>query len=332
MSQSQPPTLVADIGGTHARFAWLDDGKLRDVSRVLCADFPRLEDAAGAYLKDTGFRAERAAIAVATTLTGGRVSMTNHVWAFEPEAVRSELGLTELRIINDFTALALAVPELAEHERIAVGGGTAAGGAPIALLGPGTGLGASALVPAAGHWVPLHSEGGHVTCPATSAEEEAVLTVLRTRYGNVSAERVLSGPGLVNLHQGLAQVRDEPIAALEPIQITAAARAKTDPLCVDVLDLFFGILGTVAGNLVLTLGARGGLYLGGGILPSLRDELLRSAFRQRFASHGRLHAYLTAVPCYLIIAKHPALRGAARAFDYPPEAIGLRAAAPHFVR
>jgi len=185
--------------------------------------------------------------------------------------------------------------------------------APIGLIGPGTGLGVSGLVWSGQRWLPLQTEGGHVSFAATSEREWALSRVLQRRFGHVSPERLLSGPGLVNLYTALAELDAWPAPALQPAQITARGLAATCPHCREALDLFCAALGTAAGNLALSLGARGGVYIGGGIVPRLGDFFDRSAFRARFEAKGRFSAYLAAIPTWVITAENPALRGVATA-------------------
>ena len=209
---SQPPIgvpdLVADIGGTNARFALTtSDGRIGSERILSGADYPDLVQAATAYLSEIpGPRPRRAAVAVATPITGDWIQFTNSPWSFSTEAARQALGLDQLLILNDFTALALALPLLDPDERQIVGGGTAVAEAPIGLIGPGTGLGASGLVWSGRRWIPLQAEGGHATFAATDEREWAVSREIQQRFGHVSPERLVSGPGLVNLYHALAKV------------------------------------------------------------------------------------------------------------------------------
>ncbi len=313
------PRLLGDIGGTNARWAWQPAaGKPPQDVRVLpCRDHGSPAESAAAYLAATGHAQPAwACLGIATPMTGDEVRMTNHSWAFSISGLKRALGVARCLVINDFTALAYSLPALQPADLRPLGGGAPRPGAPLALLGPGTGLGVSGLLPnGPGKWVALSGEGGHVTLPAVDALEAAVLDVLRRRFGHVSAERVVSGPGLQHLHQALCQVRGVPAADLSPAQITDAARTGADALCVETLRLFTGFLGCVAGNLALTLGAFGGLYLGGGIVPRLGDAFDAALFRQRMEDKGRYHGYLAAMPSWLIIAPAPALLGAALALD-----------------
>jgi glucokinase len=317
-----PFRLLADIGGTNVRFALLPPGSdqpQRERS-LRCADYPGLEQAARAYLADAGSpRVTEAAIDVATAVTGDLVKLTNSPWAFSIEQTRRQLGLTRLLVLNDFTALALSLPLLSATELRQVGRGQALAGKAIGLIGAGTGLGVSGLLPCGARWVPLEGEGGHVALSPVDAREDAVLAVLRERFGHVSAERVLSGPGVVNVYQALCRIDHVPTRALEPEQIARAALSGADPQCAEALAMFCGALGTAAGNLAITLGARGGVYIGGGIVPKLGDYFERSSFRARFEHKGRFTSYLAGIPTFVIHADYPALRGLAAALnDEPP--------------
>ena len=312
-----PARLVADIGGTNARFALLDAHGMPERVRVLpCADYPDVVSAVEAYLSKAGReRPAVASIAIANPVTGDHITMTNHHWSFSVRAAEAKLGLQRLIVLNDFEALALALPTLAPDERSQVGGGAAAPGAPIGVLGPGTGLGAAGLIPSGKSWLPLPGEGGHVTLAATDDLEAEIIAALRRRFGHVSAERVLSGPGLVALYETIGALCREPLEELSPAEVTNRALDGSDPLCREAVTIFCAMLGTVAGDLALTLGARGGIYLGGGILPQLGTFFETSPFRTRFEDKGRFATYLSAIPCYVIHSKYPALLGAARALD-----------------
>jgi glucokinase len=313
----QAPDLIADIGGTNARFALATPDGHIDAERILrCADYPDLAQAAAAYLRDIpGPRPCRAAVAVATPVTGDWIQFTNSPWSFSTEAARQAMGLERLLILNDFTALARALPLLGPDERRAVGGGAAVAEAPIGLMGPGTGLGVSGLVWSGQRWIPLETEGGHVTFSATNEREWAVRRILQRQFGHVSPERLLSGPGLINLYTTLAEVEGWSVDELVPADITERALAGTCRHCVEVVEMFCGMLGTAAGDLAMTLGARGGIYIGGGIVPRLGDFFDRSAFRTRFEAKGRFSDYLTAIPTWVITAATPALRGVAVALE-----------------
>jgi len=306
--------LVGDIGGTNARFGLVSpDGTLLH-SRVLAdADYPGLGEAVAAYLADRGGlpRPRRGAIAIASAVAGDFVRMTNHPWAFSIAELARSLGFERLEVINDFTAQALALPHLGRADKIAVGGGAAVPGFPIGVLGPGSGLGVSGLVPSGERWVPLTGEGGHATMPAANERESAALDAMRRHFDHVSCERVLSGPGLVNLYNALAAVDGVPAKQYTAAQITDAETGDGDPLCRETTEMFCAMLGTVAGNLALTLGAKGGVYIGGGIVPRLGNRFAASPFRARFAAKGRFRDYLAAIPTFVVVHKLPAFLGCA---------------------
>ena len=315
------PRLMGDVGGTNARFA-LQEASGAQPSQVrtfAVADHDNIDGAMKAYLDQVvGPRPRQGAVGIANPIVGDFLRMTNSPWAFSIEAVRVALGLDRLLFINDFTALALSLPSLQpEHLRRIGSAGAADPRGAIGLLGPGTGLGVSGLLhDTAGHLVPLGGEGGHVSLASANAREDAVVAVLRDRFGHASAERALQGAGLVAMYEALCKIDGVGAASLDPAGVTAAALAGSDARCVEVIELFFAFLGSVAGNLALTLGARGGVYIGGGIVPRLGDWIDRSAFRERFIAKGRFRGYLDAIPTWLIHAEtSPALIGAARALD-----------------
>jgi glucokinase len=326
LQSSVPPRLIADIGGTNARFALLDgpaDRPQRRDERVLaCADYPDLVAAAEFYLDLVGAatgatRPLEAAIAIAGPITGDIVRMTNHVWQFSAAHTRQRLGLKRLLVLNDFTALAMAVRHLPPEDLETIGRGRPAPNMPMAVLGPGTGLGVSGLIPAGQHWIALQGEGGHVTLSVMNEREIAVLQQLHQRFSHVSAERVLSGPGLVNLYDALCAIAGVAPQPLTPPEITLRAQQASDRNCVEAVSMFCALLGTMAGNLVLTLGAVGGVYIGGGIIPSMGRLFAGSPFRDRFEDKGRYADYLAQVPTYVIHTELPALLGLACAFIEP---------------
>jgi glucokinase len=315
------PRLVGDVGGTNARFGWKSgpDSPLTDIAMYAAAAHPTLLDTIRLYLADHAKPAPRAcAIGIANPVVGDRVQMTNHNWSFSISAVQGALGVERLLVINDFTALALSLVALTPADLRRVGGGTAVANAPVALIGPGTGLGVSGLLPAlkGAGMTPINGEGGHVTLAGTCERDDAVIQVLRRCFGHASAERALSGPGLVNLYGAVCELDGVAAHTFAPADVTAHAVAGSNAQCAAAVDLFLGFLGTVAGNLAVTLGARGGLYIGGGIVPRLGGLIDRSSFRERFEDKGRFRAYLREIPTWVVQAgTSPALIGAARALD-----------------
>ena len=309
------PRLLADIGGTNARFALAcAPGRISAMLTLPCADYPRFEDAARAYLDGVGAGVRHAVVAIANPVHGDAVRMTNHDWHFSIAAARAELALDTLLVVNGFTALAMSLPGLGAAELRQIGGGQARAGGAIGLVGAGTGLGVSGLVPAGGQWVALESEGGHVAFSPSDPREVAVLEYLWQRYAHVSAERLVSGPGIALIREALAASCGEAAdLSLPTAVIVERALAGSDTLCRQTLDCFCGMLGTVAANLAVTLGATGGVYIGGGVVPRLGDYFAASPFRARFESKGRFSDFTASIPTLLITAPYPALTGAAAA-------------------
>jgi glucokinase len=312
------PRLLADVGGTNARFALeLGPGRIELIDVLACEAYPTLADALRAYLAAPAVQAagvgqvRHAAIAIANPVVGDLVRMTNHHWEFSIEAMRRECGFETLIVVNDFEALACALPHLGANQKRQVGGGAPRPGEPLGLVGAGTGLGVSGLIPNGNGWTALRSEGGHVTFSPANEIELAVLQYAWREYEHVSAERLLSGAGLELIYRALADHRGQPAEALGAPEISRRALAGECELCDQVLEVFCGTLGTVAGNLAVTLGAQGGIYIGGGIVPRLGARFDRSSFRRRFEQKGRFQAYLAQVPTWVITAEYPAFVGVA---------------------
>lgn len=310
--------LIADIGGTNARFALFN--RERGVHRQIilaCADHADITAAIRCYLSSVGEpEIKQAALAIANPITGDWVEMTNHQWAFSINKVRQELGFDEMIFKNDFTALAMSIPLLANEELYQVGGVPSSNkDSSIAVIGPGTGLGVSGLLQHGEHWVPIDGEGGHVSISPANTRECEILGVCWQRFPHVSAERLVSGMGLQNLYQSICQLENVEIEDLEPAEISALGLNGNNPHCTEALDIFCGLLGSVAGDLVLTLGAFQGVYIGGGIVPKLGSYFETSAFRERFEAKGRFRKHLEQVPAFVINAKNPALLGISQAFS-----------------
>src|SRR6185295_1246702 len=253
-------------------------------------------------------RPKRAALAVAAPILGDEVQMINIDWRFSQADLKAQLGLQRLTVCNDFAAIAWGLPHIAADDRKQIGGGTPMPRTTMAALGPGSGTGVAALVPAADSWTVVTGEGGHVSLPASTSEEQDVVALLRERFGHCSAERVLSGQGLVNLYVALGELAGRGRPTVTPEDVTRLA-SQREPLARKTLQMFFAMLGTVAGDIALTTGARGGVYIAGGIVPRLIDTLEKSEFRERFESKGRYRDYMAAIPTYVITAPLPAFRG-----------------------
>ncbi|HET9822993.1 MAG TPA: glucokinase [Burkholderiaceae bacterium] len=307
------------MGGTNARWAWQAQpgAALTHVRTLACSEYPSIAACLRDYLRLHGLPSPRQlAFGIATAVTGDEVAMTNHPWRFSIEALRAELDVGRLVVLNDFEALAHAVPALGEPELCRIGAGQRVDNANMAVIGPGTGLGVSGLV-ADGHggWRVIVGEGGHVTLAAATSREASLLAVLRERFGHVSAERALSGPGLVNLYEAVCTLDGEASESLDPAEVMTRGLDGADAQCQEAVTTFAALLGNVAGNLALTLGARGGVFIGGGIAPRLGARLATLPFRERFEAKGRFRAYLEGIPTHIIVADAPALVGAARALD-----------------
>jgi len=310
-----PPSLIGDIGATNARFALIGpDGALRRVRVLACDHHVTLDEAIRRYLGEELEPAGlpgvvAAAIAVAAPVTGDQVTLTNHPWSFSIRELRAAVGLDRLIIVNDLAAVALAAPRLEPDQLSQVGGGGPAADAPVAVIAPGSGLGAAAVVPSGGRWLALPGEGGHVTMPPGTARESAVLDRMRERFDHVSAERALSGPGLVNLYNTLCELDGVPAVSYTAAQITDPDITAREPHCREAVEMFCRMLGTVAGDLALTVGARGGVHIAGGIVPKLGVAFATSGFRSRFEDKGRMRPYLAAIPTWVIIHPYPAFPG-----------------------
>ncbi len=323
----EQPRLIADIGGTNARFAILSGGQVNHEQVLRCAEYATLVDAIGHFLQplDAASQPTEAALAIASPITGDHVRMTNHPWQFSAAQTRASLGLRRLIVLNDFTALAMSLRYLASADLEQVGGLKPQPDAPLALIGPGTGLGVSGLLPMEGRWLPLQGEGGHATLSVMSEREIRILEVLHQRYSHVSAERVISGPGLVNLYAAICTLDAVPVEGFAPADITQRALSGESRVCREALNVFCALLGTAAGNLALTLGAVGGVYIGGGIVSRLGKFFTNSPFRARFEDKGRYADYLAPIPIYVIHAEQPAFIGVARAFLDPGPRLEVRA-------
>ncbi|WP_119286411.1 glucokinase [Azohydromonas sediminis] len=321
------PWLVADVGGTHARFGLVEasGGGVRHVQALRTADFDGPAEAARAYLdarRADGALAHApraAAFAVATPIGREPIALTNARWSFTRAQLRAALGVERLRVLNDFEALALSLPALPpEHLRV-LGPWPPPDGT-RAVVGPGTGLGVAGLVRTPCGWHAVAGEGGHATLAAGDDYEQAVVAHARREFEHVSAERLLSGIGLPVLHRAVAAVEGIAAPALDAPAIVQAALDGGDALAARTLDTFCALLGSFAGNVALTFGARGGLYVGGGIVPRFAERFAASRFRARFEAKGRFAPYLAAIPTPLIVDPHATLAGAAAALGAAPDA------------
>ncbi|RJG27172.1 glucokinase [Massilia cavernae] len=314
---SDGPRLLADIGGTNARFVLeLSPGQFAAPSVLSCSEFSSLINAIKHYLDSVAAQAAgaqrvcHAAIAVANPVEGDVVKIMNNDWEFSTEALRLSLGFDTLLVVNDFTALAMALPHLQPDQRLQVGGGVARATSVIGLIGSGTGLGVSGLIPSDGRWTALGSEGGHASFAPCDQREMDVLAFAWREMPHVSAERLLSGRGLELIYRALGErAGKSDLVKLSASEVTSRAQDESCPICIEAVDCFCAIFGSVAGNVAMTLGALGGIYIGGGIVPRLGPLFARSPFRRRFEAKGRLANYLAQIPTYVITAEYPTFVG-----------------------
>lgn len=304
--------LIADVGGTNIRLALVEpeDGKLQKVKKYRCAAFPGIEDAIRTYLDDVNESVDNACIAIACPTGSDWISMTNHSWAFSRQETARNLNLEHFWVINDFTANAMCLPTLSDNEKIQIGGQKPQLDCPMTVYGPGTGLGVAHLVAQNERFIPLPCEGGHADFAPVSEIEVEILSFLKRRFGRVSNERLLSGPGLTNIYEALCHIYQHPVQQYKPEDITTKG-LQGDSLCQQVLALFCQMMGSFGGNLALTLGSFGGIYIAGGVVGNFKDYFLSSDFRNRFEEKGRFSRYCGQIPVYLITAEQPGLLGAA---------------------
>lgn len=321
------PWLVADVGGTNARFGTVagPGAAVEDVRVLPVAGHAGPAAAVRAYLEGQPAgkaRPQSAAFALATALDGDHIELTNGAWSFSRSGTQAELGLKTLLCLNDFEAQALSLPRLRSDQLRAWGAPPPATrdvavGTVMAVIGPGTGLGVGGVVRAPGRWLALPGEGGHATLAPADDFESAVLSHARREFPHVSAERFLSGIGLPTLCCCVAAAlgQGEDVSALPTEQIVARGLSGESPACSRTLDVFCAMLGGFAGSVALTLGSRGGVFIGGGIVPRLGERFFQSEFRVRFEAKGRFQAFLAGIPTALITDTLAALSGASLALE-----------------
>jgi glucokinase len=298
--------LLADIGATNARFGLLSEGILGPIKHLKVADFSRFLDAVDYFI----FRhcpervIKTALLAVAGPVEGERCALTNCSWTIDASDLRAAFGFIDVSLLNDFEASARSLPHLTQAHVYKLGGGRGIGSAPMAVVGPGSGLGVACLVPGSKHPVVIASEGGHMTMAASSSREDAVIDHLRRQFGHVSAERLVSGAGLENVYQAITAIDRIDAPLRSAAEITKTALDGTCQTARAALDMFCAMLGSIAGDVALTFGAQGGVYIAGGIAPRIIKHLDQSEFRRRFESKGRLRPYLAAISSSVIM--HPA--------------------------
>ncbi len=318
--------LLADIGATYARFCVERvPGRFEHVAVLPCADYPGFTAVVQAYLDSLpeGIHPRHGAVAIANPIEGDWVRMTNRDWAFSIQEAQRQLDLVTLLVVNNFTALAMSLPRLGAEARRQVGGGEPQSNGVIGLIGPGTGLGVSGLVPSGDRWVTLATEGGHVNFAPSDERELRILQFAWKTMPRVSAERLLSGPGLELIYQALAEGRAGAEPHLNAAEIVRRALAGSDSVCNETVECFCAMLGSMASDLALTLGATGGIHVGGGIVPRLGALFDRSPFRARFEAKGRFSSYVARIPTYVLTAENPAFHGVSSLLaDHVPDQDG----------
>jgi len=310
--------LIADIGATNTRCALVNDKGQEIAPQVFeNADFSGLPGLLDVYLKHrrVSDRPTRAALAIAAPIVGDAVRMVNIDWQFTQRELKELLGVTRLLVVNDFAAIAWGLPHFGPAELRPIGGGVPAPHATLATLGPGSGLGVAALVAGGDPATVVAGEGGHAMLAAVTAEEAAVIEIIRANTGQCVLESALSGPGLVNLYVALGELAGRGQPTVTPADVTALAK-QGEPLARKAQGMFFTFLGTAAADLALTFGARGGVYIAGGIVPKILPAFMKSQFRERFEARGNHRDYVSAIPTYVITAPLPAFRGLRRLLGY----------------
>lgn len=305
--------LIADVGGTNIRLALYDfaSGTRDHTKKYLCAEYPTIVDVIKQYLADVSVTdVKEGCLAIACPTDEDWISMTNHTWQFSVKEATKQLGFDHLHFINDFTAISQSLPVIAEDKLLKIGGGEVLDGAPKAVLGAGTGLGVAHIIHLDGRWLSLPGEGGHVDFAATNDKEVAVWRYLSKKYSRVSYEQLLSGLGLTQIYQALNDVDGKQAESLTPAEVCDRALDGSCEYCVSTLALFCNVMGSMAGNLALTMATFGGVYVAGGIAPRFPEFFANSRFRERFEAKGRFNKYLQRIPTFLVLEEQPGLVGA----------------------
>lgn len=327
--QKNKIALLMDIGGTNIRMGLSElTDKLQmptQIQTMSVRDFANLTPAIESYLSDKpSIQVNQLSISIASPVFDNTIKLTNHNWIIDVKELAENFKLKRVKVINDFTALALSIPFLSSSDLRKVGDGEAQIDASIALIGPGTGLGVSGLHKICGDWSPIEGEGGHITVGARDSRELLLFDVIRSKYGHVSGERLLSGSGIEDVYQTLCLLDGKtPESDLKAPDISGYWKTQSCEISIETMELFCSWLGVVAGNLALTLGAQGGVYIGGGIVPKLGEDFINSSFRESFDNHGRFSKYLSSIPVYIIQAENPALLGVAVALDKKYDSLGV---------
>ncbi|KZL22029.1 Glucokinase [Pseudovibrio axinellae] len=314
------PVLVADIGGTNARFALIEDP---NSATILCGQestkaHATIQDAIRTAVLNAGHATPRSALlAIAAPVSGDQIPLTNANWVIEPPALIEELGLEQVAIVNDFEAQGLALPSLTSGDLDQIGGGDAKANTTKFVLGPGTGLGAGALIHACGKWIPVPGEGGHVELGPLSDEEYRIWPFIERLGGRIGAEQIICGAGLVRLARAVLRADNLDRSFENPSDVPGAAD-EGDEVAQKVMRLFCAALGRVAGDFAITNLAGGGVYLAGGIAPKISHWLHGGEFRAAFEAKAPHEAIMRSIPTYIVKHSSPALAGLA-AYTHAPE-------------
>lgn len=315
--QVETTTLVADIGGTHSRFALAhlnghskQPFNINQLEILPTAGFASLETAAASYLQKIVHQPKNAVIAVAAPVIGGHVKFSNCAWESCTESLQRTLGLNQVSLLNDFAAIANAIPYLNDESVLQIGSGEKKPQSPMVVLGPGTGMGVAALVSTGQQWLVIPGEGGHIGFAPADELEIEILKVLLKQYDRISVERLLSGSGLAAIHSAIGNIEKSGNPSLTPEAISEHALNGTDMQCIKALNVFCSVLGSFAGDIAMVFNATGGVYLAGGILPKIQNFVVNSHFRERFEDKNRV-SFIRQVPTYQIVEQQPALIGAA---------------------
>ena len=305
--------LVADIGGTNLRIGQVSHtGQTKDLVVYQCNDYDSLEAIVPDYIAK--FALENASInacfAIACPVDNDLIQLTNLPWQFSKSALAKRFSFNKLLLINDYTAIAHAIPHLTDDQKVKIGGGVPVSGRPISICGPGTGLGVANLFPVNGQWISVGGEGGHVDYAPIDDVEMNILAFLLTKYQHVSYEQLLSGLGIEQIYQAICHINDQQPVEKSAKDISANALARKCELCEQALAQFCKTLGSFAGNLALTMSSFGGVYIAGGIVPRFIEYLENSEFRLRFEEKGRFTRFNQAIPTYVITEPQPGILGA----------------------
>lgn len=311
--RSREVNIIADIGGTNMRVAQVDhQGNITSITIYACADYASLAEVLSDFIEreQLSEMAINACLAIACPVDNDLIVMTNLPWQFSKSELKAKLSLNELVMINDFTAIAHAIPQLSAKQKVQVGKGDVIANKPISICGAGTGLGVANLVASDAGWQSLSGEGGHVDFAPVDQQEIAILQFLLKKYEHVSYEQLLSGLGIEQIYQALSHENNTPITNVSAKDITEKALAKSCPIAEETLAQFCRILGSFAGNLALTLGSYGGVYIAGGIVPRFIEFFTNSEFRQRFEAKGRLSRFNQPIATFIVTEEQPGLIGA----------------------